>query len=603
MPRTQVPEEDQRVSTTSDLQSYKPRPQAVIRTEGKDSVADGLGNLYWWDPSADAANANPPESYASTVSGFTDGDPDEGLWRRMVAPPTGNVGAVQYNDGNNAFAANDTYLYVDDSNGNVGVGTNNPQETLVIGGSTTSESKRMQFVPDAGTFGSTKIYYDNGKLQFTDELNNSNVNVSLGVVGSTDNYFQNSVGFNTDSAGNVANFHIGTGFSDSVAFTDQSDGSSLLAQLNKTSSGAFIASLNDSSSTETIRFETDSDSYINTGANFGVGTDSPSSTLQVGGDADVNDYEFKSLSDDLGGDDTGGGVYTNGFRSYLGLIPLVNSGDKEYVIGEVTGARGTVDKGGKIEFYAENDPFNDGLDITLTSGYVNSEKGAGEARLVEFDFNGNTWVGLEVEAGGSGINQEIRFRGRKISDSGSAGSFPQIVDFGNISNLAAFSGSFGIRQEEAGKKILYGGNMGIGGDPAAQGTQLYVDGKIHATDDIRSEGDVIAFYSSDRRLKNNITRVDSALSDIQSMNGYGFEWKEEASRNGKAFGLIAQEAEKVDSRFVREQHDGHLGIDYNQLHALEIEAIKEIDDKLERENERLRRRIEELEKQVQQLKS
>ena len=86
MSRTQVPEEDQRLSTVSDLKSYEPRSKAIIRTEGKNAPNDKLENLYWWDPDGEASNADGDEIIESNVSGYGNGEIDEGVWRRFVSP-------------------------------------------------------------------------------------------------------------------------------------------------------------------------------------------------------------------------------------------------------------------------------------------------------------------------------------------------------------------------------------------------------------------------------------------------------------------------------------------------------------------------------------
>ena len=86
MSRTQVPEEDQRVPSITELKNYEPRPKAVVRTEGESSSGDGLGNLYWWDPSGEATNADGTTRVESSVSGYGDGGSNEGLWRRMFLP-------------------------------------------------------------------------------------------------------------------------------------------------------------------------------------------------------------------------------------------------------------------------------------------------------------------------------------------------------------------------------------------------------------------------------------------------------------------------------------------------------------------------------------
>jgi len=86
MPRTQVPEEGQRVANVSELKNTKPRPEAVIRTEGKSVTNDGFSNLYWWDPNGNPSNANGETIIESNVSGYQNGEANEGVWRRMFVP-------------------------------------------------------------------------------------------------------------------------------------------------------------------------------------------------------------------------------------------------------------------------------------------------------------------------------------------------------------------------------------------------------------------------------------------------------------------------------------------------------------------------------------
>lgn len=144
MPRTQVPEEGQRVVNVSELKNTKPRSEAVIRTEGKNVTNDGLSNLYWWDPNGNPSNADGKTIIESNVSGYQNGEANEGVWRRMFKPSseiesqiensTGNQGAVQYSDGSGGFLGNTGYLYIDNSDGSVGVGTSSPVENFSVDG-------------------------------------------------------------------------------------------------------------------------------------------------------------------------------------------------------------------------------------------------------------------------------------------------------------------------------------------------------------------------------------------------------------------------------------------------------------------------------------
>ena len=109
------------------------------------------------------------------------------------------------------------------------------------------------------------------------------------------------------------------------------------------------------------------------------------------------------------------------------------------------------------------------------------------------------------------------------------------------------------------------------------------------------EGDVVAFsttVSSDEKLKEDIQRVEGALELVSQLDGVKFKWK----KNGvESAGVIAQNVQEVLPSAVKEVDDindvdKHLNVDYNQLSALFIEAIKE----LKEENKQLRSMIEDL---------
>ena len=89
---------------------------------------------------------------------------------------------------------------------------------------------------------------------------------------------------------------------------------------------------------------------------------------------------------------------------------------------------------------------------------------------------------------------------------------------------------------------------------------------------------MIAFSSSDKRLKTNIVKIDSALSKVSQIGGYHFEWKDidEAPHQGEDIGVIAQEIEKVLPEIVSERETGYKAVNYQKLTALLIEAVKEL---------------------------
>ena len=79
--------------------------------------------------------------------------------------------------------------------------------------------------------------------------------------------------------------------------------------------------------------------------------------------------------------------------------------------------------------------------------------------------------------------------------------------------------------------------------------------------------------SSDMTLKQDITLIQNPLDIISQLTGFGFTWKDSKQ---KAYGLSAQEVEKVIPEIVKDRPDGTKGINYMNLTAFLIEAIKDL---------------------------
>ena len=107
---------------------------------------------------------------------------------------------------------------------------------------------------------------------------------------------------------------------------------------------------------------------------------------------------------------------------------------------------------------------------------------------------------------------------------------------------------------------------------------------ITASAGIRATGDVIAYYSSDERLKENITPIENALSKVELISGNTYDWKEGFDNihphKGNDVGVIAQEIEKVLPQVVVERQNGYKAVDYEKIVPLLIEAIKELSAKV-----------------------
>jgi len=84
--------------------------------------------------------------------------------------------------------------------------------------------------------------------------------------------------------------------------------------------------------------------------------------------------------------------------------------------------------------------------------------------------------------------------------------------------------------------------------------------------------------SSDMTLKQDITLINNPLDIISQLTGFGFTWKDSKQ---KSYGLSAQEVEKVIPEIVRDRPDGTKGINYLNLTAFLIEAIKDLKQEIE----------------------
>jgi hypothetical protein len=104
--------------------------------------------------------------------------------------------------------------------------------------------------------------------------------------------------------------------------------------------------------------------------------------------------------------------------------------------------------------------------------------------------------------------------------------------------------------------------------------------------EIRATGDITAFYSSDIRLKENITPIPNALEKVKQISGNTYDWKEGYeevhSHKGNDVGVIAQEIEEILPQIVTNRDTGFKAVQYEKIIPLLIEAIKELSAKIDR---------------------
>ena len=132
--------------------------------------------------------------------------------------------------------------------------------------------------------------------------------------------------------------------------------------------------------------------------------------------------------------------------------------------------------------------------------------------------------------------------------------------------------------------ITFGDGSTLGSDQISLVTNgqnaIYIDSSqnVHIPNgDLRATNDVIAFYSSDKRLKDNIVRIENPLEKVGKIGGYTFDWNDkQETYTGKDVGVIAQEIQEVLPELVTERDNGYLAVKYEKIVPLLIESIKEL---------------------------
>lgn len=139
---------------------------------------------------------------------------------------------------------------------------------------------------------------------------------------------------------------------------------------------------------------------------------------------------------------------------------------------------------------------------------------------------------------------------------------------------------------------------------ALQGSNFRASGNVYAqlsvgvgtlpsgiAGEIRAIDNITAYYSSDRKLKQNIQEIPNALNIVTSIGSKSFDWTDEyvAAHGGEDgyfvqksdFGVIAQDVQDVFPQAVRTREDGTLAVDYEKLSTLAFGAIKELLKRIE----------------------
>jgi len=205
----------------------------------------------------------------------------------------------------------------------------------------------------------------------------------------------------------------------------------------------------------------------------------------------------------------------------------------------------------------------------------------------------NLGIGISTPSQKLHVNGDIRLEGGGIQNlSGGVGvGFTSTGWYSDVGNLAtripSATGDLYVQTPGGASTILRVG-PGIGGmelfvgkavfdnavgiATSSVGTyKLYVNGTAYSTG---------GWSGSDFRWKKNILPLNNLLSGIQQLIPVSYEWRRDEYPEinfdeGRQFGLIAQEVEKVFPELVRTDDNDYKAVSYEKLTVVLLEAIKE----------------------------
>jgi hypothetical protein len=288
---------------------------------------------------------------------------------------------------------------------------------------------------------------------------------------------------------------------------------------------------------------------------------------------------------DVDGDiDVDGGIDVNGKTE----LDITNISETLNVVGIATFAS-NIDANGNLDVSGHTELDNVNVSATSTfGGLVDANAGLDVSGISTFRN------AVTVSSGGANItggitgtlDNTLTLATNGIGITGSAAyNNSGAATFTVTSNATSANTALTIVARDADKNISVGGIICTGVNAGTHGIQC---GSITASGDITSTGDIVAYLTSDLRLKTDINPIADALNKVKSISGNTFEWNENSNHEGQDTGVIAQEIEELGlPGLIKERDNGYFGVRYDKLIPLLIEAIKELSDKVDSLEERL----------------
>jgi hypothetical protein len=454
------------------------------------------------------------------------------------------------------------------TNGNVGIGESSPESILHIKDTNAEirvataadgQTARIALTEDADgdTHGGYMQYVGNGD---TLRLGIINAGTNTDVITMQDNF---NVGIGTTSPDTLLNLE---GAADTSIITlgctknDASWSGERIGGINFYSadgsgSGAgvrgsinYIATSTSGGSTA-MTFKTGDNSEamrIANGGSVGIGTTSPTSPLMIAGSG--ADGTAMLRLEGTGGTQTfnwiSSVVYPNmtADKTIIKLFGRAQSTNNQAWMGFKYAGSGSTSNQLTFGFYANNFLFNIKATGSVGIGTESPDSYNSRGRNLVVNSSGDT--GITIAAGTSNSSTLLFADG-----TGGTAGYRGVIEYDHSGDFMAFTTAATVRM------------------------------KLDSAGTLTVSDDLVAFGSpSDKKLKENIKPIESALDKVSKLQGVTFDWKKSDSILDikEDVGFIAQDVQKVMPELVRENENGMLSMRHQGIAPILLEAIKEL---------------------------
>jgi len=290
-----------------------------------------------------------------------------------------------------------------------------------------------------------------------------------------------------------------------------------------------------------------------------VATDSVSGVMSSTDHTKLTGIEANATADQTGAEiksayeaENDTNAFTDALKTKLDDISGTNTGDQDLTSYQLKPTEGAFVNGDKTK-----------LDAISGTNTGDQDLSAYQLQPSEGAFVNGDKTKLDAQSGTNTGDQDLSSYQLQPSE----GAFAD-GDKTKLDNIATGANAYAIADDNASNVHFEG---------------LLIGATTGATaNTIRCVGDVVAYYSSDSKFKDNVEPLEGALEKIKHIRGVRFDWNDKQDvYEGHDIGVIAQEVEEVLPELVHyREHSDSKSVDYVKLTAVLIEAVKELELKV-----------------------